>query len=523
MIPGKFCGISVTRDVDPSDVLKGRSNLHREKTKTKKGNPMNVYRRLGITVLALLAWSSVAGAQSWQGLKNKANFNAGAMLLLSDGTVMVHSEQSNTQNWYKLTPDNTGSYINGTWKQLASLPSGYAPLYFASAVLPGGRVLVEGGEYNNGSGDWTNKGAIYNPVTNKWASVNPPSGWSTIGDAQSVVLANKKLMLANCCTAQGALFNATGKTWKSTGTGKADWNDEEGWTLLPSGNVLTVDAYVNGGSGTNSEIYSASGGSWSSAGNTPVQLWDSCGGSHEEGPDVMMADGTVFATGANGCGAGHTAIYNSNTGQWSQGPDFPNSLDIADGPGSWEINGNAVVMASPGVFNTGAVFLEWNGSTLTQISGPPNASSDSSFYGHFLMLPSGQLLFTDFSSDVEVFTPSGTYQSAWQPTITSVPSTITRGTLYQISGTQFNGFTQGSAYGDDFQDATNFALVRVVNNSTGHVFYCRTKNPSTMGIQTGSATVSTHFTCSKKVETGASSLYVVTNGIPSAAAAVTIQ
>jgi hypothetical protein len=40
------------------------------------------------------------------------------------------------QDWWKLTPDNTGSYLNGTWTQLASLPPGYSPLYHSSAVLP---------------------------------------------------------------------------------------------------------------------------------------------------------------------------------------------------------------------------------------------------------------------------------------------------------------------------------------------------------------------------------------------------
>ena len=48
----------------------------------------------------------------------------------------------------------TGNYANGTWSQLASLPvingTQYAPLYFASAVLPDGRVLIMGGEFNGG-------------------------------------------------------------------------------------------------------------------------------------------------------------------------------------------------------------------------------------------------------------------------------------------------------------------------------------------------------------------------------------
>ena len=48
-------------------------------------------------------------------------------------------------------------------------------------------------------------------------------------------------MLANAVTSQAALFNPSNLTWTPTGTGKFDINDEEGWTLLPNGKVLTVD------------------------------------------------------------------------------------------------------------------------------------------------------------------------------------------------------------------------------------------------------------------------------------------
>lgn len=82
------------------------------------------------------------------------------------------------QDWWKLTPDEFGSYVNGTWTQLASLPDGYSPLYHASAVLPDGRVIIEGGEYifSNGvfNAVWSDQGAIYDPLANGWTPVAPP-------------------------------------------------------------------------------------------------------------------------------------------------------------------------------------------------------------------------------------------------------------------------------------------------------------------------------------------------------------
>jgi hypothetical protein len=47
-----------------------------------------------------------------------------------------------------------------------SLPSDYSPLYHSSAVLPHGRVIIEGGEYQFFVPIWTNLGAIYDTLAN---------------------------------------------------------------------------------------------------------------------------------------------------------------------------------------------------------------------------------------------------------------------------------------------------------------------------------------------------------------------
>ncbi len=426
-----------------------------------------------------------SAASPWQALTNQPIFlvnGACNPLQLTDGTIMV--QDCGSQDWWQLTPDNTGSYVNGTWAQLASLPSGYSPLYHSSAVLSDGRVIIEGGEYNFFKDAWTNLGAIYDPLANTWTSVAPPSGWSTIGDAQSVVLANGTYMQANCCTTQAALLNPITLTWTATGTGKFDPNDEEGWTLLPNKQVLAVDAYVPippfpyEPTGMNSEIYSPKSGTWHSTGSTVVQLWDSaadCGGekvaSFELGPGVLRPDGTVFYTGANSCGAGHTAIYNSFTGKWAAGPDFPDGLDIADGPAALEPNGKVVMMASPGIFQTPSVFLEWNGEKLTEIPGTPNAPTDSSYYGNMLVLPTGQILLTDFSDDIEIFTPSTGPTWYGRPLVLFGPLLLSPGNSYRVVGAGLNGLSQGAAYGDDVQAATNYPLVRITNLKKRDTFF----------------------------------------------------
>jgi len=70
---------------------------------------------------------------------------AGGVILtfqLTDGTVMAQG--NNDSRWWRLTPDNTGSYVNGTWTQVASLPAGYVPDALASAVRGDGRLVIVG-------------------------------------------------------------------------------------------------------------------------------------------------------------------------------------------------------------------------------------------------------------------------------------------------------------------------------------------------------------------------------------------
>jgi hypothetical protein len=437
------------------------------------------------------------------------------------------------------------AYVAGTWSQIASLPAGYTPRFFSSAVLPDGRVIIEGGEYNTGcSAVWTNKGAIYDPLANTWTSVTPPSGWAQIGDSQSTVLADGTYLQANCCDSPGtkmATLNPATLTWTPVGTGKFDYFDEEGWTLLPDGSVLTVDAYVGTGTcGKNTERYSPVTGTWTSAGNTPSQLADCANPannkSFEMGPQVLRPDGTVVAFGGTlcsdaanpNCASGAlsvvtpTAIFNTANSTWTAGPNIPTvaqrNYSLADAPAALLPNGNILFAASPNYqgFVTPTHFFEFaTNNTISQVSDPTDAGSFTSFQWNFLVLPTGQIMAVETDgSNVWYYTPSGSPNPSWAPVITSAPRTVAPVGSYPLSGTQLNGLSQGAAYGDDQMAATNYPLVRITNTASGHVFYARTHDHSSMTVAPSVAST-TNFTLPVSIERGPATMVVVANGIPS--------
>ena len=443
--------------------------------------------------------------------------------LMTDGSVLAQSQSSNT--WYKYVPDSSGNYSNGTWTQVATLPSGYAPSAFASAVMADGRLAISGGEYNVGGQfdlQLTNKGAIYDPKKNTWTSIGHPKGWQWIGDSPSSVLPDGRLFIGQKLTEQGAVFDEKSMSWTIVGTaGKSDFNAEEGFTLLPDGKILTADVK----NAPNSEIYDPVAGKWSSAGSTIVDLHspspfhqcltygpkpkDCYLPPGEIGPQMLRPDGTVFVTGSGsngGGGVGHTAIYDTHTGNWKVGPDFPNGDNAGDSFAVLLPSGNVLV------FGVSGTLYEFDGTKFTQTgfaSGVP------------LLLPTGQVLM--IGNTVQLYTPAGNPQSGWLPTIASVPTKLSRGSSYTVTGTQFNGLSQAEAFGDEYQTQTNYPLVRITNKASGHVFYARTHDHSTMAVATGSMPVSTHFDVPANMQTGAATLEVVANGIASKPVAVTVQ
>ena len=510
--------------------------------------------------------TSAARKVTLQALTNQppSDLAGGAFaFLMTDGSVIVQSANYYGE-FFKLTPDINGSYVNGSWSQIASLPDAYQPSAYASAVLADGRLLIMGGEYNAAGASstapaftLTNMGAVYDPKANTWTMIAAPDGFDHVGDSPGVVMPDGTFLLGDKLTQAMASFNPATMNWTTLNTsGKNDFFAEESLTLLPSGNVLTVDVR----NVSNSELYIPSLQQWVSQGNTPLPLAapdvdyggnlsypsgivtqdvgaQTVGGiSYAEqpsvnylppgeiGPAILMPDGTVFYSGANKytpdnpryMTTAHTAIYHpanspTATGTWTAGPDFPGFDSGGDTSAALLTNGNVLLSSDFGNL------YEYTGQGL-ELTGT-NATQGGIF---FLPLPNGQQLMIG-SGTVYVYASAGAPQPSWAPTVTSVANTLARTGSYRLSGTQLNGLSQAVCFGDEYQNATNYPLVRITNKATGHVFYARTHDHSSMGVATGSATVSTYFDVPANAEPGASTLVVVANGIASNPQNVTIQ
>jgi hypothetical protein len=392
-------------------------------------------------------------------------------------------------------------------------------------VLADGRVIIAGGEYNFGDFSFTNLSALYDPVADTWSDVTPDSKLLPfIGDSPATVIPDGRFLVGEKFTKKVFAFDPKTLAWSELPSShKHDFNAEEGYMLMPDDSILTFDVKAH----PQSERYILSTGQWVDAGSTVVDLrgpQDCCGRCIEYGPKnkcydppgevggaVLRADGTVFATGSipDGEQVAHTSIYTppsagDPSGHWTAGPDFPQGDQAFDAPVTLLTNGNVLIVSSNGVL------YEANDTTMTRVG---------SAYGNLMNLPTGEVLI----AGSEVYQPTGKAKAAWAPKIINAPSAVTRGQTYAISGKQFNGITQGASLGDEFDSHTNYPLVRITNAATGHVFYARTHDHSTMGVATGKATVSTNFDVPGGMETGVSSLEVVANGIPSKPVAVTVN
>lgn len=449
-------------------------------------------------------------AGTWTQLTNLAPAGIGTMMLLSDGTVMA--QEGGTEKWDKLTPNAFGSYVNGTWSSLA--PMSTQRLYYGSNILPDGRVFLVGGEYS-GAGlpqNFNNTGEIYDPVANTWTPIaNFPQ--SAFGDDPTQVLPDGTVLAGYLSGPQTYIYDPSVDTWTATGTKlRNDRSDEESWVKLPDDSILSYDVF---GSGVtipgHAQRYIPATGTWVDAGSVPVSLSSAAVG-FELGPAFRLPDGRVLQIGGNS----NTAIYDPATNTWATGPIIPDGFGADDAPGAILPNGDLIFFGDVPLFGpTTQVFnYDFTTDTITQLVTPAGltaALNNSAFVNRTLVLPTGQMLLSTSNNQLWVYTPTGSPQNSWRPTITSIVNN--HDGTFTLNGTQLNGISEGAAYGDDVEMSSNYPIIRFTL-ANGKVYYGRTFDWSSTGVATGSTPVSTFFTTPAAVK-GKYFVTVIANGIPS--------
>ena len=387
------------------------------------------------------------------------------------------------------------------------------------AVLPSGKVL----NYDLAPSIFLNSGyaETYNPSTGTWTSVSPADGTAqgTLPVLSSLALGfelgpiirlldGRALVIgANQHT---ALYTPPANTWAPGPDMRADivgqfgtirnalyGADDAAAGIMPNGHVLlTADAGPN----------PVSRPAKTKAGSTSVTVNTTAG--LQPGWSVAQANGNdkTIPPGA--------AIFSV---------DSPTSITLGtlNSSGSLvplqalQTQGN-IQLVFGGIFSSPTQLFDFDPSAGTMTPIPAPAGSLLPFEGAFvtrmLVLPTGQLMLSDSSNQLYVFTPGGSTPVALRPAISSVA--YTGGGVFMLSGNQLNGQNAGASYGDDDQMNENYPIVRLENPATGNVYYCRTTNWSS--VKVGNFQPETvNFTLNSAVTPGTYQLTVVGAGIAS--------
>ncbi|HVX52688.1 MAG TPA: T9SS type A sorting domain-containing protein [Chitinophagaceae bacterium] len=455
--------------------------------------------------------STNAAAQgTWRAIKKLAPlYGEMHMVLLSDGTVLCRSQGNGGygKQYCRLTPDSTGSYVNGSWSVIA--PMNNSREYYASQLLKDGRLYVGGGYYGNG-GDSLSE--IYDPLTNIWTRTGSVG---TIMSQGSTILENGTIIQE--------LYDRHSTRIYDPATNSYRWGPYsslplfDAWVKLPDNSILT--AYS-----TSSVRYIPSLNEWITDASIPVDLADDFG--YAQGAGLLLPNGKAIFFGSSG----HTAIYtpsgNSSPGKWTAGADFPDGNAAVSAPAVLLNNGNVLCTTSPIPeddvdYNYSPItfyIYNYRTNSFKSVDGPGNFPLV--YPGiNFINLPNGQVLFCSFSNQYDVFIPDGKPIASGAPVLNAI--TKVNDSVYIATGTGFNGLSEASNHGFDWQLNTNYPLVRF--NSNAGTFYGRTFNWNSTGVQRGNLTDTTYLTLPRHLRNGKYHVCVVANGIKSNSLYLKIQ
>jgi MYXO-CTERM domain-containing protein len=463
---------------------------------------------LRVTCAAVLALGATLVAEparaagTWTQAPQTSGGAAFGLWLLTDGTVLAHNGMGLTQ-WAILTPDKTGSYINGTWKNVASSAHGRGGAQ--QHILKDGRFFQAGGEYVDGPActpALCTGVDIYDPVADKWTT--GASAPLDVGDTGSATLADGRILDSTRNGNQTQIYDPAKDMWTMGGAGGAmplKSGDESAWASLQNGGVLAVGYQTDGAA-----IYDPATDKWIRTGPVPSGF-----NTGDTGGISLMYDGRVFVY-----GLGQSYIYTpgataADPGTWALGPMLLNGDRAEDEYSDTLPNGKVWGALVQMTYGPGVVLQEFDPMTNTVSSVTPPPDTGNPYPIDYVNLPNGQTMVTCANADW-IYTPDTLPQDAWRPTVTSV--TYDGSGTYTLTGTQLSGLVNGADEGDDMTMAENYPIVWLTDES-GNVYYCRSFNFSKMMPSPGNTPETCQFTTPAGLPNGTYSLYVSAVGVQS--------
>lgn len=472
----------------------------------------------------------------------------GNIALLTDGRVLLDTPTRSI--WYTLTPDANGSYANGRWDEVPS--SHLGRLFNTSFVLRDGRFFLCGGEYVSDFYEPETHPSLsgyahcefFDPTTNLWTTA--PDMPEKIGDSPAAELANGDILQLSYPTSNTFKFTSyqTTPAWTTAASYDRVGIDSEGdCLLLQDGSAFCGKPEFR--------RYLPGPNAWATTAATPGASRDeftSVTNHGEIGPLVLLPSGKALVFGANAHNGLYTPPTTSNIctsssgpaadcGSWVLAADTPAPYNHGDSPAVVESNGRVLTVVTtaqdgggqPGMNDPTGVLgpislLEFDPSfepcppnnptcSWVLLGSPPGVSLNVGNRVRLLNLPNGQILLTGISTGMTyLYTPTGSPQSTWRPTLTGI-SAPTAG-VFTVSGTQLNGLMSGGSIGDDAKMATNYP-VAWLTDGTGHVYYARTFNFDQMSPRPSTAG-SFQMTLPANVPAGTYQVHVSANGIEAA-------
>jgi hypothetical protein len=388
------------------------------------------------------------------------------------------------------------------------------------AVLPNGKIL----NYDLFQSIATNAGyaETYDPSTGTWTSISPSDGTArgnlpVLSDTQVGYELGPLLRLLDGrvlvigANQHTALYSPSTDRWAAgpdmradlTGPGGTVANvrfgaDDAAAAVLPNGHViLTADPGPN----------PISSHAKTTAGSASIKLRTTAG--LQPTWSVAQSDGT------------NTSIP---AGAVILSVDSPTAITL----GAYDSTGAIVpinalkserdlALVLGGIFSSPTQLFDFDpaAGTMTPIAGPAGSflPTEGAYVTRMLVLPTGQLLLSDSSNQLYVFSPEGSAPESLRPAISRVRY-VDDG-RFRLTGTQLNGQSAGAAYGDDDQMNENYPIVRLRDPRTGNVYYCRTTNWDSVSVG-GSGPENVDFRLNSAVQPGTYQLTVVGAGIASA-------